>query len=143
MIDKSKVYYLSGPMSGIPQFNFPEFEHSARRLRSLGVIIVSPHEQDSEETRQMAWSSADGAHTGVGESWGTCLARDVKLIADECQGIILLPKWYLSRGARLEAFTGLLTGAVFYRYDFRGSLDTELLPASHEMVQQAIRENMP
>lgn len=134
------TYYLAGPMSGIPCFNFPLFIETAARLRAAGFDIVSPAEMDSEATRQMARSSPDGSHTGVGESWGTCLARDVKIIADEAKGIIFLPGWTKSRGARLEAFTGLLCGHSFANYD---PITEWISPIHADTVREALRGHMP
>ncbi len=36
--------YLSGPMSGIKDNNFPVFHAEAARLRALGYTVVSPAE---------------------------------------------------------------------------------------------------
>jgi hypothetical protein len=107
----TKPWYLAGPMTGIPQFNFPLFESEAKRLRAMGMDIISPHEQDSPAVQEAAWASPDGAlHSGhiAGETWGDILARDVKLVADEVCGILVLPNWDLSRGARLETFVAHL-----------------------------------
>lgn len=117
--EKSRTYYLSGPMSGIPQFNFPMFDRIARSLRAQGYRVVSPAEMDDEAVRAAAVSSADGAaHSAGGPTWGDFLARDVRIIADQVNGIILLPGWERSRGARLEAFVALLQKDFdFLRWD--------------------------
>lgn len=135
-----KPFYLSGPMSGLPRFNFPTFIAAAAALRAQGMEIISPAEQDSPETRAMALASPDGAHTGAGESWGTCLSRDVKIVADDTQGTIFLPDWQKSRGARLEAFAGLLCGHKFYVYD---NLTEDIYPISADDVRATLRSNMP
>lgn len=114
-----KTLYIAGPMSNIPQFNFPLFEAVARALRADGWTIVSPHETDHEDTRRQAWESQDGSYMTGTETWGDCLARDVKMLADgvnglTIDGIAFLPNWSRSRGARLEAFVGLLTGKEFF-----------------------------
>lgn len=116
---KKVKYYLAGPMSGIPQFNFPAFEAAAKDLREHGFEVKSPAEMDNDETRAAALASPDGAPgsgSANGETWGDFLARDVKIVADEVQGIIFLPGWERSRGARLEAFVGLLCGHQFLKY---------------------------
>lgn len=109
------TFYISGPMSGIPQFNFAAFAEAARVLREQGYTIVSPHEMDTPEMQAAAWKSATGSMDDLppGESWGTMLGRDVQIIADVCDGIVLLPGWEKSRGARLEVVVGLLTDAMF------------------------------
>lgn len=109
-------YYLAGPMTGIPQFNFPAFYAAAEDLRSVGHEIVSPAEMDDIESSGEAMSSPDGSPASSSTTWGQCLGRDVALIADECGGIVFLPSWERSRGARLEAFTGLVCGHKFARY---------------------------
>ena len=111
MSTPDKPWYLAGPMTGIPQFNFPLFASESQRLRAAGFKILSPHEQDSEAVQQAAWASPDGLlHDGkiAGETWGDILARDVKMVADDVCGILVLPGWYLSRGARLETFVAFL-----------------------------------
>jgi hypothetical protein len=100
--------YLAGPMTGIPQFNFPAFDAAAAYLREDGHEVISPAELDDPDTRAAALTSPDGSPgTGshVGETWGDFLARDVKLIADGgIEGIVVMPGWERSRGARLETF---------------------------------------
>lgn len=117
-------YYLAGPMTGIPQFNFPLFERAAKELRDVhGLDIVSPAEldaMDGDEVVAAALASIDGSFNADGtvanKTWGDFLCRDVKLIADTCTGIVFLPGWEKSRGARLEAFVALLCRHNFARY---------------------------
>lgn len=113
-------YYLTGPMSGIPQFNFPAFHAAAAVLRAVGWDIVSPAEEDTDAVKKEAIVSPDGAmgEDGKigGETWGDMLARDVKLVADGVAGLILLPGWENSRGAKLECYTGVLCKKEFWLY---------------------------
>jgi hypothetical protein len=114
--------YLAGPMSGIPQFNFPAFFAAAEQLRADGFEVVSPAEIDNEEDKGAALRSPDGQSVkrtdGVSKTWGDFLARDVKLLADTgIQGIVFLPNWQNSKGAKLEAFVGLLQGFKFWEYE--------------------------
>lgn len=108
-----KLYYLAGPMTGIDQSNFPMFDSVAGQLRELGFSIVSPAELDSPEDRASALANKRST-----KSWGDFLSRDVKIVADQVQGIIFLPGWEKSRGARLEATVGLLqSNFEFRRWD--------------------------
>lgn len=121
-----KTYYIAGPMSYRPQFNFPLFDRVAAELREEGLTVLSPAELDAPEVREAALASPDGMPEEeggtqmAGETWADFLARDVKLIADHVDAIVLLHDWHNSRGARLEAFVGLLCGKGFYTYDARG-----------------------
>lgn len=112
------VYYIAGPMSGHPQFNVPEFDALAAQLRSLGYTVVSPAELDSKEQREFLLASPDGLTPYPNsETWADFLARDVKLIADRIDKIVVLDGWCKSRGARLEVFVGLLTGKPIFHFD--------------------------
>src|SRR5271166_542279 len=124
--------YLAGPMSGIPQFNFPAFFAAAGRLRGDGFEVVSPAEIDDNEDKGAAMSSPDGDPTNrvaMGQkSWGDFLARDVKLIAESgIEGIVFLPGWVKSKGAKLEAFVALLTHKDFKFFRFT---DAGAIPAT-------------
>lgn len=79
-------WYLSGPMSGLPELNFPAFNRAAAKLRALGMRIVNPAE-----------------HQGLpdGSPWADYMRQDIRLLMD-CQGIVMLPGWEQSNGARLE-----------------------------------------
>jgi hypothetical protein len=111
--------YIAGPMTGIKQFNFPAFADAAAALRAAGHEIISPHELDSPEVQAAAMASPDGKLIDgkvAGQTWGQILARDVHVVADEVEGIVFLPNWDKSRGARLEAFVGILCSKRFFTY---------------------------
>jgi Domain of unknown function (DUF4406) len=136
--------YIAGPMTGIPQFNFPAFHAAAKALRAEGFEVISPAEEDGPEIGAAAMQSQDGqldANSKIaGQTWGDLLSRDVKIVADKVDGVAFLPGWARSKGARLEAFTGLLAGKVFYVY----LPNTETVSAvSPDYVRREIRENMP
>jgi hypothetical protein len=78
--------YIAGPMTGIPEFNFPAFHATAKAWRDAGWDVINPAEMD-------------GGYSG-GE-WLDYLARDLPVLM-RCQAICLLPGWEHSRGARLE-----------------------------------------
>lgn len=79
-----KKIYLSGPMSGLPDQNFPAFHAAAAALRAKGLQVVNPAEI-----------------TPAGENtYENCLRADVKELCD-CHTIALLPGWQNSDGAHL------------------------------------------
>lgn len=101
-------WYLGGPMTGIPKFNFPRFQEVAEKLRASGKNIVTPHELDDPETEAAALASPDGAPgTGSanGERWEDFLSRDVVIVSlPTCMGGIFMEGWHRSSGANLESY---------------------------------------
>lgn len=84
-LDK-KVVYLSGPMTGLPQFNFPAFNDAAAKLRADGYEVISPAE------------NYGGRHDLPRKMY---LRLDVEAVL-EVDMIVLLDGWELSKGACLE-----------------------------------------
>jgi hypothetical protein len=121
MIPQRKKFYIAGPMTGIPQFNFPAFDVAAASLRSYGYLVVSPVELDEPSARAAALSNETGDpeqyNADTGETWGDLLARDVKMIADEVSGVVALEGWEDSKGARLEVFVARTCGKPVYSYE--------------------------
>jgi len=77
--------YLSGPMSGWPELNFPAFHAAAAVLRAKGFDVVNPAEINPDSTLD----------------WHACMRADIKALCD-CDVIALLPDWEKSKGAHLE-----------------------------------------
>jgi len=125
-------------MSNYPQFNFPAFMEAANILRSKGYTIISPAELDDDETRERCLASATGVDYTATNTWGDCLSRDVKLVSDGVDGIIFLPNWEKSRGARLEAFVALLCDKKHYALYW----NEDIVEVSAEWVSHMIQENM-
>jgi Domain of unknown function (DUF4406) len=150
MTDRSNMaWYVCGPMSGLPRFNYPLFHLVACYLRDkVEQEVISPTELDSKKMQALAWASKDGnlaaMEAGSGETWGDVLARDVRLIEKKIGHFALLPGWEKSRGARLEVFVGLLVGVTdFYTvyFDENGRVMTYLQSLS--VIRDEIRRNMP
>lgn len=88
--DRKRVWYLSGPMTGYPEYNFPAFARAANLLRQV-TKIVSAHEVDH------------GIHTGTGSApYDDYLKGDLIEMMQRCNGIIMLKGWTRSTGAKLE-----------------------------------------
>lgn len=78
--------YVSGPMTGLPKNNIPAFNRAAKKLRSLGYVVINPAELDAGEPCN---------------TWEDCLRRDIKWLVT-CDAVVNLPGWQKSRGANLE-----------------------------------------
>jgi len=133
--------YIAGPMSRLPQFNFPYFDGVAKLLREHGYTVVSPAELDDDEFRARVMAhNITGFETDLLGAWADCLSRDVKLITDDgIEGIVLLHGWEKSRGAKLEAYVGLLNDLKFALFDRR---EIGLVqPVSRQYVLDMIGKN--
>lgn len=80
-----KVVYVSGPMTGMPELNFPAFHAAAAKLRAQGHDVRNPAEVGEEP----------------GKTWEDYMRKDLRLLCD-CNAIYLLPGWEKSKGAHLE-----------------------------------------
>ncbi len=134
--------YLAGPMSGIPDFNFPEFKRMTALLRSQGWEIISPAEQDEERGIS---HNAEGDPSKLKETWGDILAYDVKLIADGgLDAIVFLPNWSNSKGAKLEATVGLLTQKIrFFELKDDVPVETDPCDIAAEIYMSTIEKFTP
>lgn len=107
-------FYLAGPMTGYPQFNFPAFDRAAAYLRRFGNRIVSPAELDDPVVREWAISSEDGENHSE-EDYLKFLRRDANIVMDpRCKGVICLPGWQASRGALMETYLCETFGKPIY-----------------------------
>jgi len=89
--DLNLDYFLSGPMSGYPEYNFTEFDNACRILRAAAITVLSPHEIDHGEPIEKRGSLP----------YETYMQAGLDLL-DKCGGIIILPGWPQSTGARRE-----------------------------------------
>ncbi len=90
--------YLSGPMTGIPEFNFPAFTAACEALRAAGHEVVSPHELIDN----------------TDQAWSYYIRHDLIAMLTHCNSIALLPGWYDSRGAKLEFQVAVALGFEVY-----------------------------
>ena len=82
----AKRIYIAGPMTGMPEHNFPAFHGAAGRLRQAGWDAVNPAENFQGRTDLPR---------------ETYIRADVSLMMS-CDAVAMLPCWEQSRGAKLE-----------------------------------------
>jgi hypothetical protein len=80
-----KRIYVSGPMTGLPEFNFPAFNAEAARLAAMGFDVVNPATLNPDTTT----------------TWQQCMRNDIAALVT-CDTIAMLPGWEYSSGANLE-----------------------------------------
>jgi len=81
------LVYLAGPMSGMPEHNYPIFMAYAKKLKDAGYVVWNPAEQNS-----------------IDDSPQKCMINDINAIVNKCFIIALLPgnKWRSSIGVNTE-----------------------------------------
>ena len=91
------IVYLSGPMSGRPDYNFPAFNAAAKHWRAKGHRVINP------------------AEFGVNEGWDwhQYLRQDIRALS-EADAVAVLPGWQQSRGASLEVHIAETLGLPIY-----------------------------
>lgn len=102
--------YISGPMTGMPDFNYPAFYEAEERLFQAGYEPVNP-----------------ARHFGG----RTDLPREVYMRADikalmSCEGVWMLTGWRTSKGADLEYKIARELGLVVEDYPFMLEFDKKL-----------------
>lgn len=104
MIKQDMNVYVSGPMSGIDEYNHPEFNRISKILRDSGNFakVINPADLDEGE-----------------KPWKYYLKRDLKIIIDnDVEALILIPGWHDSKGARAEVYVASeVLGAHLYMYE--------------------------
>ena len=79
--------YLSGPMTGLPDYNYPAFNEAAAQLRQFGFRVLNPAEIFGGDMTR---------------SRSEYLKADLLVLIQEAELVVTLPEWEQSAGARLE-----------------------------------------
>ena len=98
--------YLSGPMTGLPEYNYPAFHAAARALRAAGHKVVNPAElHPHTRLRRLCHRTLRALRLVRSQppapTWAEYMRTDLRAMLD-CEMIALLPGWEQSRGARRE-----------------------------------------
>jgi hypothetical protein len=102
--------YLSGPMLGIPEFNFPVFYAMAAKLRQHGHTVFNPAERANQRHGvNISEGNATGDEVQLVAEHGLnlreALHTDLAWICLEADAIAMLPGWENSLGACAEIAT--------------------------------------
>lgn len=111
--------YLSGPMSGLPEFNHPAFKAAAAKLRAAGYQVVCPTENGLPPDAP----------------WDQHMRADIAAMVAQCNAIALLPGCQDSKGARLEL--DIAVGLNFRASTVEGWLESARLIAEAESLMEA------
>lgn len=83
--EASMKLYIAGPMTGLPEYNYPAFFEAEDQLRAAGYDVANP------------------AMLGVrdGWEWADYMRAGLRMLLN-CDGIAMLDGWHASRGAQVE-----------------------------------------
>jgi len=101
--------YLSGPMTGYADYNFPAFHKYAKMLRAMGHEVINPAETTPDVTL----------------SYETFMRADLPNVC-KCEAMALMPGWEKSRGVKNEIFVGQACGLKFYAIENDKLVDVDL-----------------
>lgn len=131
---KKTVLYLAGPMTGLPDLNFPAFHLAAKRMRAQGFEVINPAEINPDQHM----------------TWQQCMRTDIAALVF-CDGIRLLPGWQNSDGATLEHDIALRLGLaitypdgeyrplpVAYHYKYISAFGQEVWDVGYNVPDRAI-----
>lgn len=85
--------YIAGPMTGLPEFNYPAFNTAAHQLRVEGHHVENP---------------ASNPTPACGSWLGYMRMALAQLVT--CDEVHTLPGWEQSRGARVEVMVADMLG---------------------------------
>ena len=104
-----KTVYISGPMSGLENYNYPAFHANAAFLRDSGWDVLSPAELDAD-----LGINADVVMTE--EIYLDIIKHDYAALI-KSDAIAFMPGWEKSRGAKLESDFANVLKLDRYRVD--------------------------
>jgi hypothetical protein len=97
--------YIAGPMTGLPDFNYPAFHAEATRLRAIGYRVSNPAENQAQV------------------NWQNYMREAIRMML-LCDAVALLPNWKASRGALIEHGIAISLGMPARPCEeFKGELD--------------------
>lgn len=100
--------YVAGPISSIPEYNFPEFFMVSDALRSMGHDVANPAENNGATLEE---ALRDAPYNPM--TWEDYMRVDLRFVT-HADALCVLPGWQNSRGARLEVKVAKELGIPLY-----------------------------
>ncbi len=116
-------FYISGPITGMPNRNEEAFDKAAKIIREVDPSAVNPLELDFASDTDL--------------SWNECLRRDIKYLMD-CDAVLLLQGWEVSKGARLEVMIAKKLDMPFFRLNDNDELVEEHVAVDVEITPMTV-----
>lgn len=137
-MSESMHIYLSGPMRGRPEFNFPAFIAAEAKLREMypDAEIFSPARKDIDNGFDYrGLTGHEDLKYDLGFDLRESLAMDMAFIATKATMIYMLDGWSQSSGARAELALAQALGCVTVMYDTPQAIG-EVTPAEAAAYDQ-------
>ena len=106
--------YIAGPIAGVPDFR-ERFAAAVPAVEALGYEVVNPCDITPVDHEGECPPGYDPGGDASGHTSSACFMRaDLRVLLD-CDAIYLLPGWFRSRGARVEAQVARACGLRIFR----------------------------
>jgi len=109
--------YLSGPMTGLPDNNYPAFNAAAQQLRDRGFEVLNPAEAPPFDT------------------WLEYMRHDLIELLKNADVLVYMPGWENSKGAGIEIYLANALGLPCI------ALDTSLARALHPWQVRVLKKS--
>lgn len=96
--------FISGPMTGYEDFNYPAFHEAGEKLSKAGIEFDSPAHMC---TGQYTYPPLEDNEM----PWDYYMRKSIRKLL-QCDAILMLPGWEDSRGAQLEKHIAEALGMV-------------------------------
>lgn len=117
-----RTIYVAGPMTGLPDFNYPAFNAAAAQLRAMGHTVLNP---------------AENPVPACGTWQGYMRMALAQLVQCEC--IVLLPGWSESKGALIERWLAQVLQMEAMHFNDAAMLEqVPLMTAFDDMPRPAV-----
>lgn len=116
MYRPNQILYVAGPMTGLPDHNWPAFARATDDLRRAGYFVYSPAEIVEERGAELV-TEWDGVSTFTPSQRARVMRECFRAIVGDgvtypgVDGVALLDGWESSAGARAEVEVASQIGA--------------------------------
>lgn len=132
------TFYIAGPMTGYPEFNFPKFDEAAAYLETLRYGYINPADID----RQQGFDEKGlTGNEPLSDAQRQQFARNDLGSLLQVTAILLLPGWQESTGASNEAMVASWLGLRAYEYNDGKYIAQRLRPV--HLTDRFSSVNMP
>jgi Domain of unknown function (DUF4406) len=99
--------YIAGPMSAYGNYNFPLFDYVTEKLRARAHEIFNPAEHAREKLGPLEKIQKMGKAELEKAIREILFPDQIAWICREAEGVLMLPAWQQSTGAKIERETAL------------------------------------